>query len=68
MTYKNICVKKTYTRKDGTEKTRWLQVGTLKVTDEGKQFIEINIFPNQDFYVFEQKDREDKNTDTSVGF
>jgi hypothetical protein len=59
MIFKDICTKKTYT-KDGQEKVTWLKVGTLKTTDQGKQFIELNIFPNQDFFVFEKKKEEPK--------
>lgn len=54
MTFKNICVKKTF-QQNGETRTKWLNVGTLKTLDNGNQFIELNIFPNQDFYVFEQK-------------
>lgn len=53
----NICTKKTYT-KDGVEKTVWLNVGTL-VEFSGKRFIELNIFPNQTFYVFDEKKKEE---------
>lgn len=53
MIYKDICVKKEF-----NDKVKWQKVGTLKQTDDGKQFIEINIFPNQDFFVFDQKPRE----------
>jgi hypothetical protein len=59
MEIKNICTKKTYT-KDGVEKTLWLNVGCLKTTDQGKQFIELNMFPNQSFFVFEPKEKEAK--------
>jgi hypothetical protein len=57
MTFKNICTKKIY-QKDGKEKAKWYVVGTLKTMDDGKQFIELNLFPNTPFYVFEQKDRD----------
>ena len=57
MTYKDICTKRTYT-KDGQEKAKWFKVGTLKTTDEGKQFIELNMFPDTAFYIFEQKEKE----------
>lgn len=49
-------VKQTY-ETQGVEKTRWLQVGTLKEIDGGRQFIELNMFPQTSFYVFEQKPR-----------
>ena len=58
MTYKNICRKKVYTDKSGKEVVKWLNVGTLKETDDGKQFIEINVFPEA-FYVFTPKPKED---------
>ena len=57
MVYKNICTKRVY-QKDGKEKAKWYVVGTFKVTDEGKEFIELNMFPNTPFYVFEQKAKE----------
>ena len=59
MVYKDICTKKEYT-KDGATKAKWFKVGTLKVTDDGKQFIELNMFPNTPFYVFEQKAKEEQ--------
>jgi len=58
VTYKDICTKRTY-EKDGKEKAKWFKVGTLKITDEGKQFIELNIFPTTPFYVFDQKAKEE---------
>ena len=57
MTFKDIVTKKTYT-KDGVEKVKWSNIGTLKITDEGKMFIELAMFPNTDFYVFERKPKE----------
>ena len=50
----NICTKKTY-EKNGEEKAIWLRVGTLKETDQDKKFIELNMFPKESFYVFENK-------------
>lgn len=57
MKYESICTKKTYT-KNGEEKTIWLQVGTFKTTDKGQRFIELNMFPNTPFYIFERKKEE----------
>ena len=59
MIFKNICTKKVYTQ-NGQEKAKWSVVGTLKEMDDGKQFIELGMYPNTAFYVFAQKDREDK--------
>ncbi len=65
MIFKNICTKKVYTQ-NGKEKAKWFVVGTLKEMDDGKQFLELNMFPNTSFYVFEQKDREDRLTKKDV--
>lgn len=59
MKWDNICTKKTYTKKDGTEQTSWATVGTLKTMDDGKRFIELYMFPNTAFYVFEPRKKED---------
>lgn len=58
MTYLDICTKKTY-EKNGEQKTIWLKVGVLKITPEGKKFIDLAMFPDTNFYVFEQKKKED---------
>lgn len=57
----NIAVKKTY-QKDGVDKTTWLNVGSLvkyeATSDKPEQLIiELNMFSNQRFYVFEPKDK-----------
>ena len=57
MTFKNICTKKTY-QSNGQDKVVWLNVGTLKTLDDGKQFIELNMFPGVSFFVFEPKKKE----------
>lgn len=57
MNIKNICSKEVYKRND-EEKTAWPQVGKLFTADDGKQFITLNLFPNQKFYVFEQRDKD----------
>ena len=58
MNLKNICSKRDYD-KDGVKKTKWFTVGVLKTNDDGKQFIELNMFPNTPLYVFEQKKKEE---------
>ena len=68
MKFDNICSKKTYTKKNGEEKTTWPIVGTLKTTDDNKRFIELNIFPNITFFVFEQKTKEEEHADGDLGF
>lgn len=57
MIYKDITTKKTIIS-NGQEKTVWLNVGTIRQLDDGKQFIELNIFPNTDFYVFDRKPKD----------
>jgi hypothetical protein len=54
----DICTKQEY-MKGEEKKAHWFKVGTLKVNDDGKQFIQLNMMPSQSFYVFEQKKRED---------
>ena len=57
MIFKDICTKKVYTQ-NGAEKVKWLNAGTMKILDDGKTFIELNMFPNTPFYVFDQKAKE----------
>ena len=60
----DIVVPKKYT-KDGEEKTAWKNVGTLvrfPATEEKEEgyIMELNMFPDVTFKVFEQKPREDR--------
>lgn len=68
MIIKDIVTKKTYL-KEGVEKTQWLVVGALKVTDDGKEYIDLNMFPNTSFYVFDRKPKEEapKPVDNETG-
>lgn len=54
MKYWDICSRKEY-EKNGEKKTVWLKCGTLRETNEGKRFVELNMFPMTSFYVFEPK-------------
>jgi hypothetical protein len=65
MTYKDICTKREY-EKDGEKKAKWFKVGTYKKTDEGKEFIELNMFPNTPFYIFEQKKDKNESVDLNA--
>lgn len=58
ITYFSVCTKRTY-EKQGETKTIWLNCGTLKVLDDGKKFLELSMFPNTSFYIFEQKKKEE---------
>ena len=60
----NISVPKKYT-KDGEEKTFWANVGKLvyfpKTEEKDAGFVlELNMFPDTHFGVFEDKPKEDK--------
>lgn len=56
MKYQDLMVKKTW-EQNGEIKTKWLNVGTKRTTDDGKEFIELNIMPNTPIYVFIQKQK-----------
>lgn len=60
----NICVPKKYTQ-NGEEKTAWSIVGTLvnfpaTGSKEEGHILELNMFPQTTFKVFEQKPKEQK--------
>jgi hypothetical protein len=57
MKYQDLVVKKTW---EGQDKPKWLNIGTLKTADNGKQFVELNMFPATDIYVFDRKPKEEK--------
>jgi len=57
MKIENICTKKTY-EKNGEDKVVWLRCGTLRTSDDGKKYIELNHLPGQTFYVFEPKEKD----------
>ena len=59
MKYDNICTKRTY-EQDGKQKNVWLKCGTLRTTEDGKRFIELNHLPGIVFYVFEPKPKEEQ--------
>ena len=67
MKFYNICTKKTFTIQ-GVEKTKWLNVGTLKEMDDGKRFIELNILPNETLFVFEQDKVEPKTVEPKAPY
>lgn len=49
----NVFSKKVYVE-NGEKKIRWYIVGTMKVTDKGKQFLRLHLFPEAEFYLFER--------------
>jgi len=60
MQFYDICTKKTFTKKDGSTKTFWLKCGTMRELEDGKRFLELNMFPDTSFYVFAQKKKEEE--------
>lgn len=58
MEYHNVCTKQVYVKRDGESKTTWLNCGTLKILDDGKKFLTLNMFPDTAFYVFPPKPKE----------
>lgn len=58
LVFEDIMTRREY-EKDGEKKSVWLKCGTLKTLDNGKKFIELNMFPDTSFYVFEQKKKEE---------
>lgn len=63
----NICTRKTY-EKNGEEKAFWPNVGTLVEFDQtennpdGGFALELNMFPDVKFYVFENKPKDQGQT------
>ncbi|MGH7492957.1 MAG: hypothetical protein ACREOO_11245 [bacterium] len=55
MKFYNIVTPKKYADSKGNEQTKWLPVGTLRVTDDNKRFIEWNATPDIVYMVVEQK-------------
>ena len=62
----DICTPKKY-EKDGEEKTSWLQVGSLRVTEKGQKFIELNMNPNVQYMAFPRKTKEEREAEKSGG-
>ena len=50
-----IVTPKKYVAKTGKEETKWLPVGTMRETEDGKRFIEWNHTPDITYMVVEQK-------------
>ena len=59
MLYFDVCTKREW-EQNGAKKHAWLKCGTMRKTDDGKTFLELNMFPNTSFYVFPQKKKEDE--------
>lgn len=66
MKFYNVSTKRTFKTANGEEKAKWLNVGTLRETDDGKRFLELNMFPDQSFYIFDQQERQPGNSDQAA--
>lgn len=58
---KNIVWGKKYTTRDGTEKTQWVKIGVLGVSQKGREWGKLEQIPvgwDGTFQVFEQEKRE----------
>ena len=56
---KDLCIRESYTGKDGVEKVSWNKIGVLIETKEGKQYVKLYHIPNILINVFEQKKKEE---------
>ena len=59
MKYQDLCTKRTW-EQNGEKKIKWLNVGTKGTTDDGKEYVELNILPNTVIYVFDQKAKDEQ--------
>ena len=46
---------------NGEQKTKWFNVGTVRFLDNGKAFLELDMFPSQTFFLNEVKPKENDN-------
>ncbi len=58
----DICVRRNY-EKEGEKKVIWYKVGFLKVAETGKKYIRLFQQPNTDFFVFENKEKQEETTE-----
>jgi hypothetical protein len=56
----NICTKKEFDV-NGTTQVRWMKVGTLKIAESGKKYINLFQQPNTEFFVFDGEENPIKN-------
>lgn len=48
----NVCSRKIY-EKDGERKLKWYKVGLLKITDNGKKYLQLYHQPQTEYFVFD---------------
>jgi len=62
MAIKNLCIRESYTDKEGNEKVRWNRIGIL-FDAKDKQYMKLYHIPNTLISVFEQKAKETDSVD-----
>lgn len=65
---KNIVWGKKYTTRDGTEKTQWVKIGVLGVSQKGREWGKLEQIPvgwDGTFQVFEQEERKPRQEEPS---
>lgn len=53
----NVVTKKEFVTKEGEHKVLWHKVGIIKLTEQGKMYLQLFTFPNVNFYVMEPKEK-----------
>ena len=43
---------------NGEKKELWFKVGNIKITAQGKKYLQLFQYPNTDFFIFEPRDNE----------
>lgn len=57
---KNICIRESYTDKNGEEKVNWFVIGEIIQGKNGKEYAKLYHMPNTLCSIFEQKKKEGK--------
>ncbi len=55
--FKNLCIRESYTDKQGNEKTSWPVIGVL-FEAKGKEYVKLHHIPGVLVHVFEPKKKE----------
>ena len=59
MAFKNLCIRESYTTKDGEEKVSWNRIGTLFEAN-GKEYVKLYHIPGVLISVFQPKSKNDQ--------
>ena len=66
MRFFNVLTKKEFPN-NGETTTLWHKVGVIKVTKNGGWYLQMFHQPETDFYIFEDKEKEEQLPDIQVG-